>query len=109
MEYNLSLGQLVSVWTPHVSNAESSSIVLPYSNLVTSIFPERDSTCYFKIEDESNNDMLCKMPLGYKEGKQLEGLMTLKSFAEDGCDVINGKILVCVKSLGSRKKSKRIL
>ena len=43
-------------------------------------------------------------PLGYEEGKQLAGLMTLKNFVEGGHEVVDGKILVCVKSIGGRKK-----
>lgn len=34
----------------------------------------------------------------------MAGLMTLKSFAEGGCEVKDNKILVCVKSIGARKK-----
>ena len=33
--------------------------------------------------------------------------MTLKSFIEGGYDVPDGKILVCVKSIGGRKKCMR--
>jgi len=106
IEYNLRLGQLVSIWTPHISNAESNSLPLDNASLVTSIFPERDNTCYFMVQQNSDDGTLCRTPKDYVDGKQLAGLMTLKNFAEGGHEVTNGRILVCVKSIGGRKKSK---
>lgn len=44
------------------------------------------------------------MPMGHEDGKQLTGLMTLRNFIEGGHEVKDGKILVCVKSIGTRKK-----
>ena len=104
VQYELCLGQLVSIWTPHISNAEANSLNLRNASLTTSIFPERDKSCYFMTQENSDNDVLCRAPLDYKESKQLAGLMTLKSFAEGGYDVTDSKILVCLKSVGRRKK-----
>ena len=104
MVYNLRLGHLVSVWTTHVSNADSGAITLQDAPLVTSIFPERDRCCHLMIHDRSDDGVLCKTPLGYRDGHVLAALMTLKNFAEGGSDVKNGTILVCVKSIGARKK-----
>ena len=72
---------------------------------MTSIFPEKDNSCYFVVEggEKGDDGTLCKIPLGYCDGKQLSGLMTLKSFIEGGADVFNAKVLVCVKSIGGRK------
>lgn len=97
---------LVSIWTPHVSNAESSSPALQAASLVTSIFPERDNSCYFMMQEQSDEGVLCKMPLGYRDRKQLDGLITLKNFIEGGHEVPGGKVLVCVKSIGARKTCK---
>lgn len=103
--YNLHLGVLVSIWTPHVSNAESSSLTtVPDAGLVTSIFPERDNSCYFMVQERSDEGVVCKTPIGYRDGKQLDGLMTLRGFIEGGHEAPGGKILVCVKSIGGRKK-----
>ena len=102
--YNLRLGLLVSIWTPHVSNAESSSLTVRDASLVTSIFPERDNSCYFMVQEKSDEGVICKTPLGYRDGKQMNGLMTLKNFIEGGHELTDGKILVCVKSIGGRKK-----
>ncbi|MCJ1398080.1 hypothetical protein MMC11_001277 [Xylographa trunciseda] len=104
VEYKLRLGQLISVWTPHISTSDSGSLTLHGASLVTSIFPERDSSCYFMTQDNSDTGILCKTPLGYVDGKQLAFLMTLKAFADGGHEVGGGKILVCVKSIGARKK-----
>ena len=71
---------------------------------MTSIFPERDNSCYFLVQENSDDGTLCKMPMGYKENKELAGLMTLKNFIEGGYDVADGKILVCVKSISVKKK-----
>ena len=105
VDYKLRLGLLVSIWTPHVSNAESStSLVVKGASVVTSIFPERDNSCYFMVREQSDEDVMCKTPLGYRDGKELDCLMTLKCFIEGGYELADGKILVCVKSIGGRKK-----
>ena len=103
MDYKVRLGSLVSIWTPHISHADNTSMVGRASSLVTSIFPEKDNTCYFMVQEESDEGTLCKAPLRYREGKQLPGLMTLKSFLDGGAEVLGAKILVCVKSIGGRK------
>ena len=100
---------MVSVWTPHVSNAESNSLTLQHASLVTSIFPERDNSCYFLVQEKSDEGILCKTPLGYKNGKQLHGLITLKNFVDGGHEVAAGKVLVCVKSIGGKKRCKNIV
>ena len=103
-EYNLRLGHLVSIWTPHVSSPTSTSMTLQNASLVTSIFPERDNTCHFMVQERSDEGVLCKTPLGYGDGTQLNGLMTLKNYIGGGHAVVGGKIIVCVRSIGSRKK-----
>ena len=72
--------------------------------LLTSIFPERDNSCYFMVQERSDEGVLCKTPVGYCDGKEVNGLMTLKSYVEGGNEVAGGKVLVCVKSIGGRKK-----
>lgn len=100
---------LVSIWTPHISKAESSSPTLQAASLVTSIFPERDDSCYFMVQEQSDEGVLCKTPLGYRDGKQLDGLLTLKNYVDGGHEVPSCKVLVCVKSIGARKTCKRSL
>ena len=78
--------------------------MLQQASVVTSIFPERDNSCYFMIQETSDDGTLCKRPQGYRTGKPLVGLMTLKNFIGGGYEVAEGKILVCVKSIGGHKK-----
>lgn len=58
------------------------------------------------IHEEKEESMLCRTPLGYKDGQNKAALMTLSDFASGGSDVADGSILVCVKSIGARKKCK---
>lgn len=58
------------------------------------------------MQEQSDEGVLCKMPLGYRDRKQLDGLITLKNFIEGGHEVPGGKVLVCVKSIGARKTCK---
>ena len=81
-------------------------MTLQHTSLVTSIFPERDNSCYFLVQEKGDEGVLCKTPLGYKDGKQLGGLITLKNFVDGGHEVAVGKVLVCVKSIGGRKRCK---
>ena len=106
MQYCLRLGHLVSIWAPHVSRGEHGTLSTANAPLFVSIFPERDRSCHFMIHDASDQDTLCKTPLGYRKGQQLDSLMTLSGFLQGGYDVSDGKILVVVKSVGPRKKGK---
>ena len=77
--------------------------------LFISIFPEGDQSCYFQVHEEGTDideHAVCRTPLGYREGKALPGLMTLKNFVEGGFEIVGCKVLVCVKSIGSKKQGK---
>ncbi|KAF2489649.1 hypothetical protein BU16DRAFT_575344 [Lophium mytilinum] len=104
MEYKLRLGHLISVWTPHLSYGENGTLAPTSAPLFTSIFPERDRNCHLLIHENSDGGVQCKKPVGYKKGQPLPGLMTLQNFINGGYDVADGKILVCVKSIGARTK-----
>ncbi|KAL9607731.1 MAG: hypothetical protein Q9167_007382 [Letrouitia subvulpina] len=106
MQYHLRLGQLVSIWTPHLSSTESTVRTLQQVSLATSIFPERDPSCYFAIQECRDDGIAYKAPRKDSEEKQLAGLMTLKNFIMGGDEVADVKILVCVKSIGERKLCK---
>lgn len=56
------------------------------------------------MHEQNDEGVLCKTPLGYREGRALAALMTLKNFSEAGSDVKDATIVVCVKSIGPRKK-----
>ena len=104
MEYKFRLGHLISVWTPHISHGETGALAPSSAPLFTSIFPERDRSCHLMIHENSDEGVQYKKPLGYKEGQPLLGLMTLRNFIDGGYDVADGRILVCVRSIGAKKK-----
>ncbi|KAL8844949.1 MAG: hypothetical protein Q9205_001352 [Flavoplaca limonia] len=107
VDYQLRLGQLVSIWTTLISSAETSksvSIKIQNAPCTIDIFPERDSSCYFMLRAEENDGTSSKTPFGYSRDKQLPGLMTLAGFVEGGHDTPTAKVLACVKSVGGRKK-----
>ncbi|KAF2825825.1 hypothetical protein CC86DRAFT_467442 [Ophiobolus disseminans] len=100
--YDIRLGQLVTVWTVHVSNSsEHNSLAPSTAPLFTSIFPEGERNCHFMIHINSDNGTQFKRPFNCKDSKALPGLMTLKSFTDGGYDVDDVKLLVCVKSIGA--------
>lgn len=122
---SLRLGSLVSVWTNHsmtpshrsvrlllpmltftVSNGENGSLSSASAPLFASIFPERDRSCHFMVHENSDDGQMLSRPLGYREGRPLNGLMTLQNFVDGGYDVLDAKILVVVKSIGAKKTGK---
>ncbi|KAG9191038.1 hypothetical protein G6011_09126 [Alternaria panax] len=104
-QYRLKLGQLLSVWTVHISNSsEFNSLAPNIAPLFTTIFPEGERNCHVMVHENSDDGKRFKRPYGVREGRLLTGLMTLKSFTNGGYDVEEPKLLVCVKSIGARKK-----
>ncbi|KAK2882487.1 hypothetical protein FQN49_000317 [Arthroderma sp. PD_2] len=85
--YELHLGQLISIWTPHISpnkrapssanntGQASASLVKPTPpplqlenypfKLITSIFPERDGGCGIRIRERDDMGIIGVIPLGY--------------------------------------------
>jgi hypothetical protein len=103
--YAVRLGQLVTVWTVHVSlSSEHNSLAPSTAPLFTSVFPENERHCYVMLHENSDTGTMCKRPFGCGGEEVMEGLMTLKGFVEGGYDVEAGKVLVCVKSVGARKR-----
>ncbi|KAF7448985.1 hypothetical protein Ptr902_02924 [Pyrenophora tritici-repentis] len=104
-QYRLKLGQLVSLWTVHISNSsEHNSLAPNTAPLFTTMFPEGERNCHFMVHENSDDGTRFKRPYGVSESRVLPGLMTLKSFTDGGYDVEEPKLLVCVKSIGARKK-----
>ncbi|KAF2112935.1 hypothetical protein BDV96DRAFT_497013 [Lophiotrema nucula] len=103
-DYETHLGQLVTVWTMHISHGEQSSLAPNAAPLFTSIFPERERSCHIVFHQNSDNGTMCKKPYRCKDTQTIPGLMTLRNFTDGGYDVDYCKVLVCVKSIGARKK-----
>lgn len=103
--YDIRLGQLVTLWTVHVSNSSEHNNLAPtLAPLFTSIFPEGERNCHFMVHVNSDDGTQFKRPFACKDNGVLEGLMTLKSFTDGGYDVDDVKLLVCVKSIGAKKR-----
>jgi hypothetical protein len=106
-QYKLKLGQLLSVWTVHISNSsEFNSLAPNTAPMFTTIFPEGERHCHVMLYENSDDGTRFKRPYGVRDNGVLSGLMTLKSFTDGGYDVEEPKLLVCVKSIGARKKCK---
>ncbi|KAL8660274.1 MAG: hypothetical protein Q9202_006709 [Teloschistes flavicans] len=108
INYQLCLGQLVKIWTTNISDTESTpggrTSSLQDATHCTTLHPERNANCHFEVDKNSDNTTLFRRPLGYDEGEQLTGLMTLKNYMEGGHEVTGSKVLLCVKSIGRRKQ-----
>jgi hypothetical protein len=109
IEYKIRLGQIVTVWTVHISQGEQASLAPTAAPLFTSIFPERERSCHIKFCDDAEDGTLYKRPYGCEETEVLPGLMTLKNFTDGGHGVEDCKLLVCVKSIGARKRCKNLI
>ena len=87
-----------------VSNGEKGMLSSTSAPLFTSLFPERDGSCHLMVHENSDDGSMCNTPLEYHEGLPLSGVMPLQNFVDGGCDVIDAKILLIVKSVGVKKK-----
>ncbi|KAI4932948.1 hypothetical protein J4E85_003351 [Alternaria conjuncta] len=104
-QYKLKLGQLLSVWTVHISNSsEYNSLAPNTAPLFTTIFPEGERHCHVMVHENSDDGTRFKRPYSVRDNRVLPGLMTLKTFTDGGYDIEEPKLLVCVKSIGARKK-----
>lgn len=105
MEYKLRLGQLITVWTVHISNSSEHNALAPKSApLFTTIFPEGERNCHLMVHENSDNGTQFRRPFNCREYTTLPGLMTLRTFTDGGFDINESKLLVCVKSIGARKR-----
>jgi hypothetical protein len=107
--YPLKLGQLLSIWTVFISDtSKTDGPQIPFVTAHANLFPGRVTSDHVMIHTTSSSDSICRTPLEYKKGQPLPGLMTLDSYLSSGHDGVTGaKILVCVKSIGGKKKISR--
>ncbi|KAK5704544.1 hypothetical protein LTR17_021813 [Elasticomyces elasticus] len=103
----LRLGSLVTIWTNHVSNGENGTLSSTSAPLYASLFPERDRECHLMLHENSDDGVMLKKPLGFRNGQPLAGLMTLQNFIDGGSEVPDARILVVVKSIGAKKSVTR--
>ncbi|KAL2877358.1 hypothetical protein SGCOL_007297 [Colletotrichum sp. CLE4] len=107
----LVIGQLVTIWATWVgSTGGSHHASMPYVTTYTPINPVDVGTRQFIqfLPDTVENQQLYRTPLECDQGKQdpkpLPGLMTLCQYLKTGHDTAGARIIVCVKSIGSRKR-----
>lgn len=105
-QYPIRLGQVLSIWTAFVSDASKADIpAIPTVIVYANLFPGRVTSDHVIIHTNSSTDSICRVPLDYQKGQPLSSLMTLDSYINTGHDgVVGAKILVCVKSIGAKKK-----
>lgn len=104
VQYTLRLGTLVTLWVPHVSHNNNSKLSAATAPLSVSMFPEGDRSCHFMVHGKSDDGTLCKTPTDYMQGTPLKNLFTLKAYIDTAYEAQDSRILVCVKSIGAKKK-----
>ncbi|KAH8687215.1 hypothetical protein BGZ60DRAFT_363882 [Tricladium varicosporioides] len=103
--YPIRLGTLVTFWTAFISGPPKDLIPIPEVSVTANMFPGRVTSDHIMLHTGSSTDGICRIPLRFRKGLPLQGLMTLKSYLTSGHDgVSDAKILVCVKSIGAKKK-----
>ncbi|KXH54471.1 hypothetical protein CSAL01_00627 [Colletotrichum salicis] len=102
---------LVTIWATWVGSTGGSHYgSIPYVTTYTPINPVDVGTRQFIqfLPDTVENQQLYRTPLECDQGKHdpkpLPGLMTLCQFLKTGYDTAGARIIVCVKSIGSRKR-----
>lgn len=107
------IGQLVTIWATWVGSTGGSHYAsIPYVTTWTPINPTDVGTKQFIqfLPGTVGNQQLYRTPLecdrGKHELKPLPGLMTLCQYLKMGHETSGARIIVCVKSIGSRKRVK---
>ncbi|KAI2463639.1 hypothetical protein F4781DRAFT_416017 [Annulohypoxylon bovei var. microspora] len=114
------LGQRVTIWTSFIADSTgASSSSIPFCAWATTLYPGRGGATHIIVhnddpDSDGNRILRCPLECNLKEYEYLPALMTLKSFLSTGYDSGEGKILVCVRSVGPRrtvqsKKTQRTL
>lgn len=101
---NLHLGRLITLWATHVSSSESGNILsaIPSTALCVTLFPTRDRSSHIELHEDVDTLTAYKMPLDWTD--EPDQLMSLREFIAGGHETRKVKILVIVKSIGSRKQ-----
>jgi len=102
---DLHLGRLITLWAAHVSSSETGDmpIAIPSTALCVTLFPARDRSSHIEVHEEVDILIPYMMPLGWTD--EPDQLISLREFIAGGHEIREVKILIIVKSIGSRKKS----
>ncbi|KAI1483125.1 hypothetical protein F4774DRAFT_416690 [Daldinia eschscholtzii] len=108
-DYQLLLGQRVTLWATFIANsAQGSSGNIPFCASSTKIYPGRNIATHITLyKDPPDSDghriLRCPLDCNLRDYSYLPALMTLKAYLSTGYDMAEGKILVCVRSVGPRR------
>ncbi|KAI0012347.1 hypothetical protein F4779DRAFT_634301 [Xylariaceae sp. FL0662B] len=108
-DYSLILGQRVTIWTSYIADSTRAEIGhIPFCVSATTISPGRNGATHIIIHtdtigSENYQSLRCPLECDVKTYDHLPDLMTLKAFLSTGYDMGEGKILVCVRSVGLRR------
>ncbi|KAI0470673.1 hypothetical protein GGR56DRAFT_683713 [Xylariaceae sp. FL0804] len=104
------LGQRVTLWTSYIADPAKARIgQIPLCLFATTLYPGRNGATHIVFHADapaSPDHSALRCPLliaSTRDHDSLPGLMTLKSFLSSGYDLGEGKILVCVRSVGPRR------
>jgi hypothetical protein len=103
--YTLKLGLLLTIWTPYIGAVvNNNAYIIPNAPNTTSIFPGREGSVHIVIHQNGDIGVTCRIPLGYKKSQPLPGIMNIKQYIDGGYEIKDNRLLVCVKSIGPRRK-----
>ncbi|RDW71597.1 hypothetical protein BP6252_08160 [Coleophoma cylindrospora] len=106
--YPFKLGQLLTIWTAFIADASKADSNHAVTSMTANMFPTRVTSDHIMVHTPSttlNIRDACRRPLACMPRDPLPDLMSLESYLTSGHDGVTGvKILVCVKSIGARKK-----
>ncbi|KAI1756414.1 hypothetical protein F4782DRAFT_550227 [Xylaria castorea] len=103
------LGQRITVWVTSISAGNQAEIGhIPYCSTAATIYPARNGATHveFHVDEPGSEDdgsLRCPVDVSIDQYGNIPGLMTLKSFLASGYDLGEGRILVCVRSVGPRR------
>ncbi|KAI1140331.1 hypothetical protein F5Y05DRAFT_424238 [Hypoxylon sp. FL0543] len=108
-DFQLLFGQRVTIWATFIGDSSrAGSGNIPFCASSTTLYPGRNNATHITIHSDvpnSEGDRILRCPLecNLKAYESLPALMTLKAFLSTGYDLGEGKILVCVRSVGPRR------
>ncbi|KAI1806829.1 hypothetical protein F4811DRAFT_104753 [Daldinia bambusicola] len=108
-DYQLLFGQRVTVWATFIANTtQGSSGSIPFCASSTKIYPGRNIATHIAFHKDSLNSdghriLRCPLDCNLSDYTYLPSLVALKAYLSTGYDMAEGKILVCVRSVGPRR------
>lgn len=106
--YPLKLGYLISIWTAFITDTSKGDAATVAGVIVcANLFPGRVTSDHIILHTTqgTTGSPICHTPINYRKGQPLPGLMALDSYLGGGHDGVHDvKLLVCVKSIGAKKK-----